>query len=718
MNNYMTPDVYVKEESTLASSVTEVQSAIPVFIGRTEMAEYKGESLLNTPKRISSLADYQMMFGAYPPNLIDKITLTGANHSVTGVSRDRDYYLFSALRMFYLNGGGPAWIISTGDYSSPLKQQEMLDGLKLAEKETEITLLVMPDLAGMSVEDSVLVQQQMLAQANERGDRFALLDLPMVTDPLELDDTVKEYRTQIGTTGLKYGGVYGPYLVSGLAKHVGSADILGHLQENTGNADNPVIGDTTLIDLDPNPAVGKIVASLTQVNNAGAAIKGAYPKENAVSNAGAKLLSALSVAPDAAAQLTAANAVVASLHGYATGVAAANTKATKTPGAYGPDINAFIIRNYTGVAKALSEIKVGSTSLVTASAVPGADALATAKTAQEAAQKSVNDAQQALADAQTKAKAAPTDQALAKKVTDADAALKTAQKGLTDKATAVEAAQKTVDAAAAPTYSLAATAPTLAAGDLQAFLTDPSREAVQKGFSVVEGFLSKAKSSCGQLASGLESALVQASPLYTNILGKVTEKLQTLPPSGAMAGVIAQVDASRGAWKAPANVSVSMVKKLALNITAEMQQTLNVDVIGGKSINAIRTLPGRGIMVWGARTLLGNDNEWRYVSVKRFYIVAEQSIKNSSSWAVFEPNDAKLWIKMKTMIANYLTDKWKEGALAGSKPEQAFEIKVGLGETMTAEDILQGKLIVQIGMAVVRPAEFIVLRFTQKMQQA
>ena len=120
----------------------------------------------------------------------------------------------------------------------------------------------------------------------------------------------------------------------------------------------------------------------------------------------------------------------------------------------------------------------------------------------------------------------------------------------------------------------------------------------------------------------------------------------------------------------------------------------------------------------GARTLAGNDNEWRYVSVRRFFNMAEESIKKSTSWAVFEPNDANTWVKVKGMIENYLIQKWKDGALQGEKAEHAFFVKVGLGTTMTTLDIQEGRMNVEIGMAVVRPAEFIILKFFHKIAES
>ncbi|MEZ4824640.1 MAG: phage tail sheath C-terminal domain-containing protein, partial [Ignavibacteria bacterium] len=179
-----------------------------------------------------------------------------------------------------------------------------------------------------------------------------------------------------------------------------------------------------------------------------------------------------------------------------------------------------------------------------------------------------------------------------------------------------------------------------------------------------------------------------------------------------------KVDGSRGVWKAPANISINSIYDVTDTVTDQEQESMNVDVTGGKSVNAIRTFAGRGILIWGARTLDGNSNEWRYVPVRRFFIMVEESCKKASAQFVFEPNDANTWIKVRAMIENYLTNLWRQGALAGAKPEHAFYVRIGLGQTMTAQDILEGRMIVEIGMAAVRPAEFIILRFMHKMQES
>lgn len=204
-----------------------------------------------------------------------------------------------------------------------------------------------------------------------------------------------------------------------------------------------------------------------------------------------------------------------------------------------------------------------------------------------------------------------------------------------------------------------------------------------------------------------------------NLLRLELQKLTvTMPPSSAVAGIYAAVDSSRGVWKAPANVTMAFVNAASLKISHEAQMSLNVDPTSGKSINAIRYFTGKGVMIWGARTLAGNDNEWRYVPVRRFFIFAEESIKKGTEWVVFEPNDANTWVRVRAMIENFLVKQWRARALAGAKPEHAFFVRVGLGQTMTALDILEGRMNIEIGMAVVRPAEFIILKFSHKLQES
>lgn len=220
-----------------------------------------------------------------------------------------------------------------------------------------------------------------------------------------------------------------------------------------------------------------------------------------------------------------------------------------------------------------------------------------------------------------------------------------------------------------------------------------------------------------ELTTKLDTLKDSQTSHYNQIKRLLADQRVILPPSAAIAGVYSRVDRERGVWKAPANVSLQAVVSPVIQITDDDQAQLNIDATTGKSINAIRSFAGVGTLVWGARTLDGNSNEWRYIPVRRLFISVEESIKKATSFAVFEPNDVSTWLKVNGMIDSYLYSLWQRGALQGSKAEQAYFVKVGLGNTMDQDDILNGRLIVEIGLAAVRPAEFIILRFSHKLVQ-
>lgn len=179
------------------------------------------------------------------------------------------------------------------------------------------------------------------------------------------------------------------------------------------------------------------------------------------------------------------------------------------------------------------------------------------------------------------------------------------------------------------------------------------------------------------------------------------------PPSGAMAGIYARSDNERGVHKAPANEVVRGCTGLSCSYNTGEQ-----DILNPLGVNLIRAFPGRGIRVWGARTISSNGL-WKYVNVRRLFIYVEESIKANTNWVVFEPNSETLWSRVTRTIANFLATCWRDGALAGSSPDQAFFVECG-PTTMTQDDIDNGRLICQIGIAPVKPAEFVIFRITQK----
>jgi phage tail sheath protein FI len=185
-----------------------------------------------------------------------------------------------------------------------------------------------------------------------------------------------------------------------------------------------------------------------------------------------------------------------------------------------------------------------------------------------------------------------------------------------------------------------------------------------------------------------------------------------LPPSAAVAGVYVATDDARGVWKAPANVSLAGVVEPVVALNEADQARLNVDPAGGRSIDVIRAFAGKGTLVWGARTLAGNDAAWRYVPVRRLCLTIGTALRRSLAWFTFEPNAAPTWTRVRGAVENYLYTTWRAGALLGATPRDAFFVRCGLGDTMTAQDVLDGRLVLEVGLACARPAEFLILRLS------
>jgi len=215
----------------------------------------------------------------------------------------------------------------------------------------------------------------------------------------------------------------------------------------------------------------------------------------------------------------------------------------------------------------------------------------------------------------------------------------------------------------------------------------------------------------------LTATLKAISPLFKTILSEMRDMLNVMPLSPAMAGIYAMVDNTINIAKAPANVSVGSVVSPSVAITNESQEDLNLP-LNGKAINAVRTFQGKGVLVWGARTLDGNSQDWRYVSVRRTMTFLEQSIKMAAEAYVFEPNNSTTWTSIRAMVTNFLNNQWQGGILAGSTPDDAFSVEIGLGVTMTPNDILDGVLKMTVKVAITRPAEFIVITFQQQQQKS
>ncbi|WP_075575267.1 phage tail sheath C-terminal domain-containing protein [Lysobacter antibioticus] len=682
---YKTPGVHVEEISTLAPSVVAVETAVPVFIGYSERAQSAaGEDLRFVPTRIRSLLDYQQSYGGeYTPAAYRVVVDTAAGNLVGAVSPrnaadvERRYYLATALRHFYANGGGPCYVVSVGSYAdapalgNTTTPAGLLGGLSRVEAVDDPTLLVFPDGVSLSAAEMGSLQVAALAQCEKLQDRFVIMDLVQGDQPVSLAlDPVGNFRQNVGTSSLRYGAAYYPWVRTIYRPDVDFRQlnlVTPALAAIPAGTINTLTGDTTIDGLVTATRSADTAATTVVGTVNVSAMAGPNPLTLTRANFGqlsqhyARLLDLLRQTDAATAAATVrqrfANLVLL-VRAVALALRALQTAAPSLPASV--NLAVTDLSNDSELAAGISALIAYEKNADVMGSISGTRGIAEV----EGDYAALNGSPWIAPNANAGAIAASAD----------------AFGGATVRATALNAASA-----------------------LRGLFERPAA-AVLAIFASVEF-----------LADEAQNRLFERHPVFANILEQVNGVMTLQPPSGAVAGVYSAVDRTRGVWKAPANVSVADISGVAVKINDKAQEDLNVTSTG-KSINAIRTFTGKGSLVWGARTLAGNDNEWRYVPVRRFFNMAEESIKKATEVFVFEPNDRGTWVRVRAMVENFLTVQWRQGALAGSVPQKAFFVKIGLGETMTAQDILEGRMIVEVGMAVVRPAEFIVLRFAHKMQ--
>lgn len=644
---YKTPGVFVEEIPKLPPSVAQVETALPAFVGYTNKAdELAPGDLVNKPKRIGSLVEYEQYYGTGPSPDVTQVNVD-SNNNFTSATVTNSFFMYDSLRMFYANGGGDCYIVSVGksEKATSISKTAFKTGLDELRKEDAPTILLFPDGVSLSDADLAEVQQAALLQCADLGDRVGLFDVR------QNDSLGTNFRNNIGINNLKYGAVYSPWLKVNLPKAIKYTDVKSVVKR--AGISVPLSGLTS------DAEVQGLIAELEQ----------AYADKTNVDT------KTLALSPPNGVLADGFNALVATFNAAPANNSNGNLKAIfDYLLTIGVQINQFVngaAPNKLTLPDFLAD--------VTAAIASDFDSLF-------AKIKALNF--EAIADITVAL--APTDFS-----------------GLT---------------AASWPLTTAAVAPA-APGQINESNDNNRRIAAVNLLLPVFGELNTAYqnlivNTIGSYTKTLDESLALSFPVYKTILNGVSKSMTVMPPSGAIAGVYAQVDRTRGVWKAPANVSLNNVLAPATVFTATQLDNLNVHADAGKSINAIRYFTGKGTLVFGARTLAGNDNEWRYVPVRRFFNMVEESCKKSTEPFVFEPNDANTWVKIQGMIENFLTTLWRQGALQGVKPEHAFYVAVGLGKTMTSLDILEGRLIVEIGMAVVRPAEFIILRFSHKLAES
>ncbi|MGZ4044082.1 MAG: phage tail sheath family protein [Bacteroidia bacterium] len=601
--NPQSPGVYIDEIPVFPASIAGVATAIPAFIGYVEKAENNGIGIPpNTPTRITSLLEYETMFGKaegqdFSIDINDNTLVTPAQRTITVVKNaESQFKMYYNMQMYFSNGGGPCYIVPVGLYSNAftgVKDTDMLSGLSEVAKVDEPTLLLFPDAVSLLAANRKNVYDAALAQCEKLKDRFTIMDVVHTPNNSVATDASDFRNSGVGPDNLKYGASYYPFINTTLG--FGLNENLLYIRSQTVNG------------VSFNANTTNTIALLTAIEQA----------------------------------------IFATQQGLADAKIEVVSFTTNFTATYKSNVIAAVVTNIN-TALALSPAPAGA--IVTA-ITTGSPSVSTIQTY---ASGTFTTANTNYIGTQNKA--------------NADALLLAYNQLLTD-------------------------------------------------LSTLRGLAYTALGTLSGYVIGSLTNLKNTIPaVYNSISSQINAYSVQLNPSGAIAGIYAAVDNQRGVWKAPANVGVATITGPSINITTSEQDGLNIDATSGKSINAIRSFTGRGTLVWGARTLAGNDNEWRYINVRRLFIYVEESVKDATEFVVFEANTANTWQRVKGMIEAFLTGLWRDGALAGATTKDAFFVNVGLGVTMTAQDILEGRLIVVVGMAAVRPAEFIILQFEHKLQ--
>src|SRR6266446_657063 len=653
MATYRTPGVYVEEISTFPPSVAEVSTAIPAFIGYTE----KGSGIA----RINTLLEYETLFGKADPSTFtvttrkNPITELEEVEAIQRVPPSTEFSLYYSLSLYFKNGGGSCYVVSLGGYKSTPAKDDFTGGLAELEKEDEPTLIVLTDAVGLGKTNYYALCQEALDQCDKLRDRFAILDvLPLPQSTTQ--QTMRDFRQYGPQKNLKYGAAYYPYLQTSLNYQYNDKDVS---LENV-----PVAMPQRSLTWQRDFGDKGITVTYTGTSGDIPAIEITGGQTRRGTSTGIPF------------QISRQPTILLTIDGSGskpgTAIVTAWQDWLAQSGNAAMGFSISLKDDGSDVVSTTSSTTLGEPQLTWRQDF-GDKGMSVTYTGGREDTPAVNLTMGKPADSIT-------------------VSLDRDKKVLTIAGVAEKRGAAIVTA-------------------WQDWLAQSGNAAM--GFSI-----SPKGDGTGTVTVTRTLASIQSTntALYNQIKAAMNQQRVVLPPSAAVPGIYSQVDRERGVWKAPANVSVAAVIGPVTKITHADQEDLNIDPTAGKSINAIREFTGKGTLVWGARTLAGNDNEWRYVSVRRLFNMIEESAQKATSWAVFEPNDANTWVKVRGMIENYLTQKWREGALAGATTKEAFFVRCGLGVTMDAQDILEGRMNVQIGMAVVRPAEFIILKFSHKLQ--
>lgn len=703
-------------------------------------------------------------------------------NSVQEEDLDAKYNLYYQLRMYFANGGGVCYVISAGEYDEgKVNKADIEKAMEKIGTESEATIIMLPDSVLLNEDDCYDTYKMALDQCESLKDRFVIVDVLQAASSGSFEKDIDDFRDKIGNNNLKYGASYGPYLnttlnlsydedkvnVSINSDSIGITRKMSLLVDSLLNNNNIPEEESGKYDGGQYESYVKYVRKLKEdskysvlsavIDNIKMASQATSP-ENYEGEEKDSLLPLIYAVPPVTSEIIGKVDIIkdnyCNLQDQINAFCNYITDPKNVPDTYQGDdqgndeyskkyisyVNGLRGDDYKGVSVILSNIEYATSSQdkdeYTNQGGKDSDSYSLKPLIDMNSKKTVKKISKDL----DKIKSGIGDvylltNELVQYLEDTDVIPGPQQggsyneddyenyKGYVDEILQYRSDSQYIelkdrlscigDAAESGSLYEGSDRNSLlplifADGDVRC---DVKRK--------VKSILEKSDQDLQQSDDAVPLLNLQQtdSQVYYAVKSYLDNVRITLPPSGSIAGIYSRVDRNRGVWQAPANISLNNVISPTVKITDGDQADMNVPQ-DGKAVNAIRSFTGKGILVWGARTLDGNSNDWRYVNVRRLFNTVEKTVRDSCGNYLFEPNVQMTWTKISVTISNYLESMWNQGALAGSSASQAYFVNVGLGKTMTAQDILEGRMIVKVGIAPVRPAEFLIIEFSQLLQQS
>jgi len=717
-----TPGVYIQEISAFPNAVVGVPTAVPAFVGYTEFAMNGNLSLLDTPFSISSMVEYNQYFGGAPSieyGISTTPPYSGASPDFTYDNTkyymgptSGNFLLYSSINHFFQNGGGTCYIVSVGTYG--MTQQALTSPLYSAvnvlnQLNVDTQALVKgskpPASSSSSSSSSSGTSGESPASKSLRGLLNNVLnDGTIYMGTLSGSAPASSSSSSSGSAGTSFNGILGMV----------QATVTNPAITGTGDVNNKANMNAAWSVLSTGGT--SILAALNSLKAASASTELNFTTVNTAANAlNAALTTALAFTP------TPSVTPPATAQAAVTQVTAATILRNAVVDIYAPSLTVDVSELTAGIDLLINEQE--PTMLVIPDSMSPDVKDADAYSLQQAMLAHCNKMQSRIALLDVRSGWRSRKDQLGDPVQNFRDAI-----GINNVewgASYYPWLNTTVWQSNDIDYTyISDTTSNAGIATLQSILNSEVTAALMNG-SITQSAATNMSQQITQLSymdgsvniSTLNNTILGFSSRYNDIMNTLLFKINQLPTTPAMAGIYNYVDNQVGVWKAPANVSVSSVTSPAVTINDDDQQDLNAP-LDGKSVNAIRSFVGEGVLVWGARTLDANSLDWRYINVRRTMIFLEQSIKIAAKAYVFQPNVANTWVSIQSMISNFLNSQWKAGALAGASPADAYSVLIGLGSTMTADDILNGIMNITVLVAVSHPAEFIVITFQQQMQKS